>query len=170
MSEPVYTITITESERAALGRALGTLTTKLINAPIFVEAPSGGTQQARAVLSPPPPTPPPAAAAPVSPGDEPRDRWASDRRIKSPYGAAEFWAKQGCTGVEVNLCKAENKPGDRPYLRITWELATARGLAHANCFDQELWSWLIARIGRKTRLYLLESKDGKYVNVVGVRA
>jgi hypothetical protein len=168
VSEPTYTLTITESERTALAKSLGMLTTKLINAPIFVEAPSGGTQAARAVLSPPAQTPPqssPAAAAPTAPVIEQRDRWARDRK-----GNELAWP-EGTVTREVNLSKTEQKKprkeGGKEYLKVTWESDT-RGFVDANCFDNKLWPWLINQTGKRTTLYLM--KSGEYLNVVGVRA
>ena len=38
----------------------------------------------------------------------------------------------------------------------------------ANCFDSQLFPWLIKQTGQKTTLYLV--KSGEYLNVVGVRA
>ena len=125
MSEPTYTITITESERTALAKALGTLTTKLLNAPIFVEAPNGGTQSkidsiprvtlrtqaergrflavaraARAVLAPTnQPSPPAAAPAPI----ELRDRWARDRKGR------ELPFPEGVVTREITIWKTEQK-------------------------------------------------------------
>jgi hypothetical protein len=163
VSEPSYTMTITESERTALAKSLGMLTTKLINAPIFVESPSGGTQAARAVLSPPPSTPPP-AAAPSSTPVEPRDRWARDRK------GNELPNPDGCVTREVHLSKTEQrqgKTGKKPYLKVTWE-SSERGFVDANCFDDKLWPWLINQRGKRTTLYLV--KSGEYLNVVGVRA
>src|ERR1700726_922462 len=99
MSEPTYTVILSESERTALAKSLGGLVTKLINAPIFVEAPSGGTQQARAVLSPP--TESPAAAPPSPPPVELRDRWARDRK------GNELPMPEGYVAREVTIWKTE---------------------------------------------------------------
>lgn len=180
--EPTYTITITETERTALARTLGLLVTKLTSAPVFVEAPSGGTQAARAVLSPPEQrrmgqqkddpaiansaqSSPPAAAAPPAPVIEQRDRWARDRKGKE----APF--PEGCVTRQVHLSKTENreprKTGGKPYLKVTWE-SQDRGFVDANCFDVYLWPSLIQQAGKLTTLYLM--KSGDYLNVVGVRA
>lgn len=40
MSEPTYTISITESERALWAKVMGGFVTKLLNAPVQIEAPS----------------------------------------------------------------------------------------------------------------------------------
>ena len=81
MSEPTYTITLTESERTALARVLGLFVAKLTSAPVFIEASDGGTQAARAVLSPPAPASPSAPpSGHVPPTPELRDRWARDRK------------------------------------------------------------------------------------------
>ena len=155
MSEPTYTITLTETERTLLARALGLFVAKLTNAPVFVEAPSGGTQAARAVLSPPAQTPPtpPAAAAPVPPVPEPRDRWARDRK------GSEVSMPEGYAAREVNICKTEQKQprkqGGKPYLKVTWQ-SEGRGFVDANCFDSQLWPWLIGQSGRRTTIYIVK--------------
>jgi hypothetical protein len=169
VSEPTYTITITETERTAFAKVLGGLVTKLINAPIFVEAPAGGTQAARAVLSPPSTqrpanAPAPPAVVPVSnPIPEMHDRWQRDRK-----GHEVPWPK-GCEEVERVIAKTEQKD---KYLRVSWLAVgpNARGYMNANCFDQKLWPWLIKQTGTKTTMYLLKSDDGKFTNVVGLRA
>ena len=163
MSEPTYTVTLTESERTALAKSLGALVTKLINAPIFVESPSGGTQTARALLSPP--SPPAVAPAPTQPPIEQRDRWARDRKGK------ELPNPEGCATRVVTIWKTEQKAGKKPtgkpYLKVTWQ-SLDRGYVDANCFDSQLFPWLINQTGKKTALYLV--KSGDYLNVVGVRA
>jgi hypothetical protein len=168
VSEPTYTITITEAERTALARVLGLLVTKLTSAPVSVEAPSGGTQAARAVLSPPAQTPPqssPAAAAPTAPVIEQRDRWARDRK------GNELAFPEGTVTREVHLSKTEQKQprkaGGKEFLKVTWQ-SDSRGFVDANCFDNKLWPWLINQTGKRTTLYLM--KSGEYLNVVGVRA
>jgi hypothetical protein len=163
MSEPTYTVILSESERTLLSRALGLFVTKLTNAPIFVEAPSGGTQQARAVLSPPSP---PAAAPANSPKPpiEQRARWARDRK-------GNAIAPREYEIVEVHLSKAERKDLDdgKPRMKVAWPAAT-KGFVDANCFDDQLFPWLAAatKSAEKTTLYIVHS--GKYTNVVGVRA
>ncbi len=165
MSEPTYTLTLTETERTAMAKVLGGLVTKLINAPVFVESSTGGTAAARAVLSPSQdsPTPPSGHVPPVLP--EPRDRWARDRK------GNELPNPEGCVAREVNLWKTEQKPSKKangkPFLKVTWQ-SHERGYVDANCFDSQLFPWLINSQGKKTTLYLV--KSGEYLNVVGVRA
>lgn len=173
MSEPTYTITLTETERTALARVLGLFVTKLTSAPVSnlrtneaqtIEAPSGGTQAARSVLSPPQQASPAAAPSPT-PVDTVRDRWARDRK------GNELPNPEGCVAREVNLSKTElqqpRKAGGKPYLKVTWA-SSERGFVDANCFDGKLWPWLINQRGKRTTLYLV--KSGEYLNVVGVRA
>jgi hypothetical protein len=159
VSEPTYTITITESERTALSRVLGLLVTKLTSAPVFVEAASGGTAHARAVLAPAPP-----AAAPGPTPIEPRDRWARDRK------GNELANPEGCAAREVTIWKTEQKPGKKDkaktFLKVTWQ-SQERGYVDANCFDSQLFPWLINQAGKKTTLYLV--KSGEYLNVAGLR-
>jgi hypothetical protein len=172
MSEPTYTITLTESERTAMAAALGTFVSKLTNCRVQIEAPTGGTHAARALLSPS--TAPPGAAPAASPIEQ-RDRWAEDRRIKQPQDAGIFWAQQGATAREVAIWKIEQTP---KFLKVTWQAAgpNANGYIDANCFDQKLWPWIISKskssqlTGQLTTLYVVPAKEGKYLNVVGVRA
>ena len=159
MSEPTYTITMSEAERTAFAKVLGGLVTKLINAPVFVESPSGGTQSARAVLSPPPQAP---AVAPNPAPIELRDRWARDRK------GQEVPMPEGYAAREVTIWKAEQKPkktGTGNFLNVTWQ-SHDRGYFDAKCFDSALFPWLQA--GNKTTIYLV--KSGQYLNIVGVRA
>lgn len=166
MSEPTYLIPLTESERTAIARVLGGLVAKLVNAPLqvpaTVEAPTGGTQAARAVLSPAAQTP---AAAP-SHAPEPRDRWARNRK------GAEVPNPEGCEMQSVHLWKTEQKKnkttGKPDYLKVTWQSSHSSGYVDANCFDAQLFPWLINSQGKKTTLYTVHS--GQYLNVVGVRA
>ena len=176
MSEPTYSFTLTETERAAFAKVLGGLVTKLLNAPVQIDGaiaavqaqtrldqvpparptdPASGTDLARAILSPP-------AAAQSQPTRAPielRDRWARDRKGK------ELPNPEGCYPADVHIWKTEQKP---KYLRVTWEASNGNGFSDANCFDSQLWPWLIKSTGQRTRLYLVV--NGKYLNVVGVRA
>ena len=165
MPDPTYTVILTEAERTAMAKVLGALVTKLINAPVFVESPSGGTASARAVLSPPSP-PAAALATPQTPTPiEQRDRWAKDK-----HGNEVTWPT-GAEVREVTIWKTEQKPprteGGKPYLTVTWQ-AKERGYVDANCFDKTLFPWLIKQTGQPTTIYLTTS--GRYLNVVGVRA
>lgn len=161
MSEPTYTLILTESERTAFAKVLGGLVTKLINAPIFVEAPSGGTAAARAVLSPPQT---PAAVAPTAPVLEQRDRWARDRK-GNELPPREY------TTVEARISTAEraNLSDGTPRMKVSWPAQT-KGFVNANCFDDRLFPFLAlgSKSGAKTTLYIVQS--GKYTNIAGVRA
>ena len=165
MSEPTYTVILTESERTAMAKVLGGLVTKLINAPIFVESPSGGTQHARAVLSPPPESPAAARPSPPTPVDM-RDRWARDRQ------GNELPNPEGCAARLVKIWKVEQiKPktaGKKEFMKVTWQ--GEKGFVDANCFDSHLFPWLIKAQAslEKTTLHL--TRSGNYLNIVGVRA
>jgi hypothetical protein len=175
MSEASYTLIITEAERTALARSLGTLVTKLINLP--VNAPptidNGGTQAARAVLSPPanPPSPsrggetaaPPAAARASTP-IEVRDRWARDRKGK------EVPNPKGSYAIAVRIWKTERRDlSDRLRLKVTWQ-NLEKGYTDAACWDENLFPFLAvaSKNPQPTTIYLTQ-KDA-YLNVVGVRA
>ena len=171
MSEPTYTLILTESERRAIAHGFGLLVEKLTNARIQLEeSPTGGIAQARAVLAPPqnPPSPSPAAASRPTP-TEPRDRWARDRRGNEISGID--WAQKGAVAREVKIWKVEQiKPKSKAeFMKVTWQ-STEKGYVDANCFDQHLFPWLIKAQASvdKTAIYLV--KADKYLNVVGVRA
>jgi hypothetical protein len=162
MSEPTYTITLTESERTAMAAALGTFVTKLTNCRVQIEAPTGGTHTARALLSPS--TAPPAAAPAAIPIEQ-RDRWARDRKgNEAPWPA-------GCQEREVAIWKTEQTP---KFLKVTWQAAgpNANGHVDANCFDEKLWPWILKMKAERATitLYIVRAKEGKYLNIVGVRA
>lgn len=164
MTEPTYTITLTEAERTAMAKVLGGLVTKLLNAPVVLEnSPAGagtrpstaatsGSSAARAILSPP-------AVAPAAIPIEQRDRWARDRK------GSELANPEGCYPADVHIWKTQQS---EKYLKVTWQSSGGQGYADANCFDSQLWPWLINSAGKRTRLYLLPK--GKYLNIVGVRA
>lgn len=158
MSEPIYIITVTESERSAIAKALGALVTKFIHAPIF-------DAETRAMLSTSQSPAPPAAASCPAPIEQ-RDRWAKDRKGNELANPAESFT------VDATIWKTQqvDRPGKEKYLRVTWPNGVSgTGYSDANCFDRDLWPWLIKQTGQhNTRLYLV--KKGSYMNVVGVRA
>ena len=182
MSEPTYTITITETERTALARSLGMLVTKLTSAPVFVEAPSGGTAAARAVLSPADQRrmgqqkndpamansaqlSPPAVASPAP--IEQRDRWARNKKgVEVPNPA-------GCETQKVNLWKVV--PADvngKRRMKVSWYApAGQKGFVDAACWDEQLFPWLTkCAIEGDAPTILYTVRSGNYLNVVGVRA
>jgi len=166
VSEPTYAFTLTETERAAFAKVLGGLVTKLLNAPVQIEEkPNGGTQQARAVLSPPSTPPAVAQSNPQAPIAL-RDRWARDRK------GNEVPNPEGCEALTVRIWKQERKDlsDGRPRLKVAWQSPSiSKGFGDANCFDEKLFPWIAAQSKEATAtLYVV--KNGKYLNVVGVRA
>jgi hypothetical protein len=165
MPEPRYLIEVTETERAAIARVLGALVSKFINAPVFVESPTGGTAAARAVLAGPqdPPAQSPSVAPAKSP--EPRDRWARDRK------GNEVPNPDGCETRTVKLMKAERKDLDTgaPRMKVAWP-GPERGFVDANCFDEKLFPYLAQAKGSGNPLTIYIMKKDKYLNVIGVRA
>jgi len=168
MSEPTYTIALTESERTAMARVLGALVTKLINAPLQIDEAANG-----AVLSPPPQNPPvasPAAAQPTTP--ELRDRWARDRKgneVPWPTGPTG----EPCEEREVHLWKAEivkrKDASKTAFMKLAWDSPARKGSVDASCFDPNLFPWLLAALKASTvTLYVV--RNGEYLNVVGERA
>lgn len=180
MPEPTYSFTLTESERTAFAKVLGGLVSKLINAPVQLDSSQSsytsytsqslpparpadptGTDSARAILSPP------AAAQPAPPTTpiELRDRWARDRK------GNELPNPDGCEAVTARIWKVERKDlsDGRARLRVTWYAPSGSGYVDANCFDDKLFPWIAAQSKEPTAL-LYVVKNGKYLNVAGVRA
>lgn len=162
MPEPTYTITITETQRTLLSRALGLFVALLTNAPVFTEAPSGGTAQARAVLAP---AQPPAVASPAP--IEQRDRWARNKKgVEVPNPA-------GCETQKVRLWKVV--PADvngKRRMKVSWYApAGQKGFVDAACWDEQLFPWLAkCSIESDAPTILYTVRSGNYLNVVGVRA
>jgi len=101
---------------------------------------ASGAAPAHAILSPPAPT----------------DYFAADRSGKiptTPPKKAELWEKQTIVG----------STDKGKYLKVIIPQHSA------NCFDKQLWPFL-AGAGKEVGLWILKSDDGKYLNIVGVRA
>ena len=163
MSESTYTITLTESERIAMASALGTFVSKLTNCRVQLEAPTGGTHAARALLSPS--TAPPAAAPAASPIEQ-RDRWARDRK------GNEVPNPEGCETHTVHLWKAEvikRKQDAGAFLKMAWDAPGGKGSVDATCFDVNLFPYFLAAL-KYPSVTLYTVRNGNYLNVVGVRA
>jgi len=173
MSESTYTFILTEPERAALAKVLGLLVSRLISAPTALAGATAkpvdvasGTDHARAILSPPP------AAQSTAPTASPialRDRWARDR------AGNELPNPAGCEAVTVRIWKVERKTprttgvNKAPFLAVTWYAPSGNGYVDANCFDEQLFPWITIQSKQPSAL-LYVVKNGKYLNVVGVRA
>ena len=159
MSDPTYSISLTELERTALAKALGTLVTKLTNAPVQIE---------NSATLPPPAPPREKATAPVPPVTTnliaPRDRWARDRHgieVPQPKGFEAFTVR----GMKTEPADLEDK---RARLKVSWQ-SQGSGYVVASCWDEKLFPWLAAQSKEPTAtLYVV--KSGKYLNVIGVRA
>jgi hypothetical protein len=168
MSEPTYTITLTETERTAFAKVLGGFVTKLLNAPVQIDSATPATSApsaTNATSAPVPSTAQPSGHVPPSP-IEARDRWARDRK------GNEAPNPKGCTMARLVLWNTEQKKGKTgDYLKVTFT-APHEGHTDASCFDSQLFPWLIKRAheskGDLTTVFLVES--GKYLNIVGVRA
>jgi hypothetical protein len=185
VESPTYTLSLSEADRQMLVWCMGLMipnlrheTIRLLNPDEFMNLAqrlqtakpdqrainaASGTDHARAILAPPPAQVPAVASKPAPIAA--RDRWARDRK------GNELPNPDGCTSGEVNIWKVEQKPPKRangkPYMKVTWQ-SKERGYVDANCFDSQLFPWLIGQQGKPTVLYLVRS--GEYLNVVGVRA
>jgi hypothetical protein len=124
--------------------------------------PTSGTDQARAILSPPAATQSKPTASPIAL----RDRWARDRK------GNELPNPEGCEQIAVRLWKAERKDlaDGTPRMRVAWNSPTARGSGDGNCFDDKLFPWLAAGTKTNEPTVLWITHNGKYTNIVGVRA
>lgn len=157
MSEPTYSFSLTESERAAFAKVLGGLVTKLINAPLQIDAPKSA-----------PPANPKPAAVPVKPQTiEARDRWARDRK------GNELPNPEGCEAHTVHLWKAEivkRKDAEKTnFMKLAWDAPNGRGSVDASCFDVNLFPYFLAAL-KQSSVTLYTVRNGSYLNVCGVRA
>ena len=182
MSEPTYSFTLTETERAAFAKVLGGLVTKLLNAPVQIDGaiaavqaqtrldqvpparptdPASGTDLARAILSPP-------AAAQSQPTRAPielRDRWARDRKGNTPSGPPK-----DAEPIIVRISQTVRADTDVPRLKVSWPRQEGQGYITATCWDEKLFPAIMQReaLGQPTTLHVREVRG--YLNVVGVRA
>lgn len=122
--------------------------------------------------------------SPQAGNDEQLRSGVSDRRPQSdnqPQRAPQIqpsdrWAKKyqpdgkGSTVLNVTPAKIEKKATSKgdPMLVVSYENPAGRGFANASVFDEELFSWVSSRIKQPTTFYV--TKNGKYTNIVGVRA
>lgn len=155
MSEPTYSLSITESERTALARTLGILVSKLINAPVQIDG---------AKVSPPGEPSPAVAPIPQTPVPETRDRWARDRKGK------EVSNPEGCESQKAQIFQTEmHKKGTLEFLHVAWYVNSSQGSVDGNCFDASLWPHLIKAKSQPSVLLHFVRK-GNYLNIVGIRA
>jgi hypothetical protein len=174
MTERTFTLACTEEERTAnlfaigfalvhlkgtaAGEILQRLTAKLahlVASDCRVESPNNpvapsGTEAARAMLSPPP--------------VELRDRWQRNKK------GEEVPNPDGYETHTVDLWKAESAPTreGKPRWKITWPSPNGQGYIDGSCFDEKLFPFLANRVKQRTTIYVV--RNGKYLNVVGVRA
>jgi hypothetical protein len=148
-----FQITLTDEERRKFAELASFLSGKLMNASPFIDSPPQPAVSPGAN---------PAAASTSQPGTEVRDRWAKDRKGNEVVGPEGSW------GTPVTILKTEKKSS---YLRVSWQ-APSSGYVNANCFDRDLWAHIetAKAAGAITTVYLLKSSDGKYLNLVGIRA
>ena len=182
MTDRTFTYTLTAGERFAILIGLGFLHTKIQTLPDEIKAPidklitkmttapgqdaqlsaeeqrrmgqqkddarmanASGAAPAHAILSPPAPT----------------DYFARNRKGDTPTKAPE--GAVFCERQIVGTAKTGK------YLKVILQ-HDGVGAATANCFDSQLWPILERHQGKRAGLWLLQSSDGKYWNLVGVRA
>jgi len=122
-------------------------------------APSG-TDQAKAILAPP------AESSADAHQYQLRDRWARDRNgnpiTEMPKGAETFT-------VDVKAMVRKDSSGKERMI-VTFTKPEGQGFFEASAWDPELFPFLATRVKQRSTLYIQTSKDGKYLNIVGVRA
>jgi hypothetical protein len=185
VSERMFTISMPESARLQLLKSLGAAVClveqlwdgppTILFAPLYQltetltttpgqdapapTSPASGTEAAKAILSPATPVHQP--PAPI----ELKDRWQRSKKgVEVPF-------PEGCETIEAELWKVEPNPTrqNQPRWKITWAAPNGgQGFVDGSCFDEKLFPYLANRVKQKTVLHVV--KNGKYLNVVGVRA
>jgi hypothetical protein len=156
MTNYAYAVVFTDEERRKIAEALQLFIAKLSCAAMQFEA---SPQVPVSPTAPAPNAPSLSTTVPV------RDRWARDRNGK------QLANPEGCYSVEVHVFKAEAKETDAGAKRmlIAFDSPTGRGSVNASCWDERLFPFLaVASKELKATLHIV--KNGKYLNVVGVRA
>ena len=144
-----YSLTLSDSERLEIARALSRLVYALMNSrPVLDSA---------ADLFPPVDASsdhkPAASSATI-----PRDRWACDKNGREvPKPAAEAYT--------TRIWKAEIKKGERgPFLDVRWEKN------RAYCFDEKLFPWIMKAKSERSNIVLYLNQNGQFQNIIGVKA
>ena len=169
MTERNFTITLGAEERFSVLVGLGFLWAQLGNAPDAITKPiavlidklttTPGVDQSQAAAQPNQRTiasgaaPAHAILAPPEPTDYFARNRKGDIQVEPPTGA------ELSTHEIVGTAKTEK------YLKVI-----LKGKGQANCFDRDLWQMLENRKGQAVGLWIKPSEDGKYQNLVGVRA
>jgi hypothetical protein len=172
-----FTITISAEERTAALIGLGWLWKAIENSPLGIREPieelidkitntpgtelsaeeqrrmgqqkddsrmvnaASGAGAARAILAPPAPT----------------DYFAKLRNGDVPMTPPD--------GAELSTCEIVGTAKTEKYLKVI-----LKNKGQANCFDRDLWQMIENRKGQPVGLWIKPTDDGKYKNVVGVRA
>lgn len=158
--ERTFTITYTAEERFMLLVGLGFMWAQLNTAPDEITKPitgliekltrtpgqdaphaTTGSSAAHAILSPP------------APGDYFVRNKRGDVLVEAPEGAKLH--SYGVVGTAKN----------GKFLKVI--LANA---GTANCFDSQLWPMIERHQGKDLQLWIKPSEDGRFQNIVGVRA
>jgi hypothetical protein len=178
MTSRTFTITLADTDRCMILTALGFAATYLIahsapvdqqkpineliqrlsgapgqdspvnHAPTKEFSPTGGVAAAAAVLAPPAP--------------QPKDYFAADRDGNIP-----MTPPKGAELKTVRILQADEKPGKNGQF-----LAVIFTGGKGSCFDKGLWNGIKNRANKDSELglWISKSADGKYQNIVGVRA
>ena len=144
-----YSLTLSDSERLEIARALSRLVDALMNSRPVLDAaadlfPPVNVGERKPVGSSP---------------SVPRDRWARDNTGREiPKPAAESYT--------ARIWKADRKEGrlGGPYLDVRWEKS------RAYCFDQSLFPWIMQAKAERSNIVLYLNQNGKFQNIIGVKA
>jgi hypothetical protein len=163
MSDRLFTITMTETQRLASLYALAFMRQQMYSAVQLTEpildlmgklTAATGTDQA---IDQP-------IARPVS---RPAPVTKLDYFQRDRKGVAPTIAPTDAELMTVNVVAATEKPiKNGRALEVIYNVAGKGG--KAKCFDASLWPYITPRQGQTAELWILES--GNYLNIVGVRA
>jgi hypothetical protein len=155
-----FQVLISEADYRELGRLQVALGKLIANVQLVPDAP-----QSPQTPGPVPPTHPAPHAHSTSTVPV-RDRWARDRK------GNEAPNPKDCYTVDVHVFKAvrdDVKSSGVERMKIAFDSPTGQGSVDASCWDDRLFPFLmVAAKEPKATLHIV--KNGKYLNVVGIRA
>jgi hypothetical protein len=157
-----FTAVFSDDERRQIVGAFQLFISKLMSAAIQVDM---ATPPLLCQDGKPLPQVPAPAPAPSVPQTAVRDRWARDRK------GNELPNPPDCYTVNVHVFKAERKDTQTGATRmlVAFDSPSGQGTVNASCWDEHLFPFL-ALAGKEPKATLHIVKNGKYLNIVGVRA
>jgi hypothetical protein len=164
-----FTITISAEERTAALIGLGWLWKAIENSPLGIREPieelidkitnTPGTEPGQVIAQPSHQTMASGAGAAhaILAPPAPTDYFAKLRNGDVPMTPPD--------GAELSTCEIVGTAKTEKYLKVI-----LKNKGQANCFDRDLWQMIENRKGQPVGLWIKPTDDGKYKNVVGVRA